>query len=90
MYMYFLLSYPSLLTCFLVCCLMCKLLLSTGVPVVVSEDDFYKVDIKPIETAGVKKKCKLPSADLNHKCSIIKLVWLHGMHGSMAARLVSL
>ena len=27
---------------------------------VVSEDDFYKVDIKPVETAGVKKKCELP------------------------------
>jgi len=27
--------------------------------VVVSEDEFYKVDMKPIETAGVKKKCEL-------------------------------
>ena len=27
---------------------------------VVSEDEFYKVDMKPIETAGVKKKCELP------------------------------
>lgn len=53
---------PFLLTCFahVVGCLICKCLLSTDIPVVVSEDDCYKVDIKPIETVGVMKKCKLP------------------------------
>lgn len=52
---------PFLLTCFahVVGCLICKCLLSTDIPVVVSEDDCYKVDIKPIGTAGVMKKCKL-------------------------------
>ena len=35
-------------------------MVSTDIPVIVSEDDFYKVDLKPVETAGVKKKCKLP------------------------------
>ena len=39
-------------------------------PVIVSEDDCYKVHIKPVETAGVKKKCELPFSVYNNKCFI--------------------
>ena len=38
--------------------------------VIVSEDDYYKVHIKPAETAGVKKKCELPFSVYNNKSSI--------------------